>query len=216
MISKADIEREVKALLKKHEATFYGTPVGGEIYSITTSKVQFWISFDDENMMHLCAGNAPCSLYDEFEQIFKDMGYEIIDADGSRILIESISNQQHHMITDKCKGRIIGITKTNGDKHNGRVDKITPAGNIIFFDNNKKRNLILKPESIKEVRGVQPVFLNKPEIRASCGALFVVGGGTTVQMNSGSDEQCYISSMWQSCQKQKDAIPKIINPVIIL
>lgn len=91
MISKADIERKVKALLKKHEATFDGTPVGGEIYSITTSKVQFWISFDDENMMHLCAGNAPCSLYDEFEQIFKDMGFELIDADGSRILIEMTS-----------------------------------------------------------------------------------------------------------------------------
>ena len=61
---------------------------------------------------------------------------------------------EHPMITDKCKGRIVGLTARGGQRYNGKVEKVTPAGNVIFFDRNKKRNLLFRPDEIEEVRGV--------------------------------------------------------------
>lgn len=55
-------------------------------------------------------------------------------------------------ITDKCGGRIIGVTKRNGDKINGRVVSFN-SDKVIIFDNNRKKERSISQASIVEVNG---------------------------------------------------------------
>jgi len=56
------------------------------------------------------------------------------------------------MITDKCGGRIIGITKRNGDKINGRIVSFN-SDKVIIFDNNRKKERSISQASIVEING---------------------------------------------------------------
>ena len=104
---KSDIERGMKKLVKKHDMTYEARGVwgqitdGGEGEPLDASIYKFkhtpdWktveVLFNDENMTYLLAGYVSSSVYDEMERMFKNLGYELVDSDGSRAILQKIGD----------------------------------------------------------------------------------------------------------------------------
>ena len=90
---KSELESKIGALLKKYKADYQGEKLDAKIYRIDykPDRKTVDVIFDDENMGYLIAGYVSSSVYDEFEKILKDLGYEMVDGDGSRMILEKIN-----------------------------------------------------------------------------------------------------------------------------
>jgi hypothetical protein len=103
---KSDIERGMKKLVKKHDMTYEpggpyslltpgeGEPLDASIYKFkhTPDWKTVEVLFNDENMTYLLAGYVSSSVYDEMERMFKNLGYELVDSDGSRAILQKIGD----------------------------------------------------------------------------------------------------------------------------
>jgi hypothetical protein len=90
---KTDLEKRIGDLLLKYNVSYCNEAIIADIYSFTwkgqnDSKVE--IVFNDEYMGEFVSGNVSSRVYDEFEQILTDLGYEIIDCDYNLIELGEI------------------------------------------------------------------------------------------------------------------------------
>lgn len=89
---KSEIEEKVSALLEKYDANHAGEKLDADVYKIEykPDRKTVHVIFNDENMEFLISGNISSNIYDEFEDIIRGLGYEMVDADGSRMILEKI------------------------------------------------------------------------------------------------------------------------------
>lgn len=89
---KMDLENAVKKLISKYEMNYDGEQLVGDI-----SNLKHWVdgktvrvSFGDENMAVFLSGGISSQIFDEFENIINNLGYEIVDTDGEVLWLEKI------------------------------------------------------------------------------------------------------------------------------
>jgi hypothetical protein len=83
---KPQIEKVMKTTTDKLEGD-----TSPEVHSITKDdEGQILVNFEDEDVMHIIAGNIPCSAYDELETNLAALGYAVIDSDGATWILEAI------------------------------------------------------------------------------------------------------------------------------
>jgi hypothetical protein len=80
MNTRETFEELFRSLIKKHGLTYDGEDIEPDIHDVD-EVVE--LSFEDEGIAHLIAGNVSCNIYDEMERAISDLGYEIIDTDGT-------------------------------------------------------------------------------------------------------------------------------------
>ena len=81
------IENLFYDLIVRHELRFDGELIHGDIYKWTLGH-KSTIIFNDEGVDYLIAGYVSSTVYDEMEEGLRDLGFNIIDTDGSRMILE--------------------------------------------------------------------------------------------------------------------------------
>lgn len=84
-----EIENLFYNLIVKHELRFDGELIHGDIYQWTLGH-ESTIIFNDEGVDYLIAGYVSSTVYDEMEEGLRKIGFDIIETDGSRMVLEKI------------------------------------------------------------------------------------------------------------------------------
>ena len=83
--TKESVEKLLSDLIKKHDLTMNGETLYPDIYTFGETE----IVFEDEYIGYLLAGYVSSKVFNELDCKLLDLGIEMIDSDGCKMIIET-------------------------------------------------------------------------------------------------------------------------------
>ncbi len=80
------IQEKVISLVDRFGLNMNGADVDPTIREVRAQRGGVAIYWNDESMELIAAGHIACSVYDEFEKIFSELGLEVIDGDPTLLV----------------------------------------------------------------------------------------------------------------------------------
>ena len=85
-----EVESFFAGLINKHEMTVGGEEIYPDIAQWSFGSEETHIVFEDEEIASLLAGYVSETIYNEMEEGLKGFGFNIIDTDGNKMILERI------------------------------------------------------------------------------------------------------------------------------
>jgi len=87
---KRSVESVICNIIDHYGLTVYGEEMIGTVNSVSYNGQYHTVSFDDEYVAPLLAGNVMERVWDEMKEKLKDKGLRIIDSSGSELMVTTI------------------------------------------------------------------------------------------------------------------------------